>query len=392
MTSVAVILFSLAVLSLLISYLFYPWYLNCHSCTKNSSQTGHLPSNELPEVEILFAAYNEESVLAAKLDSVLSSNYPPQLLRIRVGSDASSDETNAILKDYAQRYPERVLPHYGRSRRGKSTIINHLVEEAAAELLILTDANILFAPGTISALVYGMQKPGTGACGGHLLYRQKGAQGIAAQEDRYLRWENKIKAAESECYEAMMGLEGSCYIIKRQLFPKIPPKFFMEDFYVTMRLLEQGHGVRFITDAKVYEEVSTEAKEEFKRKVRISIGNFQNLKRFAPILWKGPSPLRWLFLCHKVLRWTGPFALFLLLLSGPILWPLHLVWQGIYMLFGWVLCLGLLGIVLSQRKAPALLKYPGHFLNMNLALFIGFIKYLKGIESNAWQPTKRDQT
>lgn len=384
------ILACLAILSLLVSYLIYPWYMSSRSCEATGPPSA-LKTEELPAVEVLFAAYNEEAVLADKLDSVLTSNYPPELITIRVGSDGSTDGTNDILQDYALRYPHRIIPYFGEGRSGKSQIINHLVDLAQSELIILTDANILFAPGTIGALVRNMQNGQLGACGGHLLYKQKGQGGIAAQEDSYLRWENRIKLAESKCYQAMMGLEGSCYIIRKALFPPIPPRFFMEDFYVTMRLLEQGHGIQLTEEAKVYEEVSTEAQEEFKRKVRISIGNFQNLKQFSAILWRGPSPVRWLFLCHKVLRWTGPFALLLLLISAPILWPAHLIWQGLYSLFGLISLLGLLGIVFSQRKAPALLKYPGHFINMNLALFIGFIKYLKGVKSNAWQPTKRDQ-
>jgi len=38
-----------------------------------------------------------------------------------------------------------------------------------------------------------------------------------------------------------------------------------------------------------------------------------------------------------------------------------------------------------------LLRFITHFYSMNLALFLGFFKYLKGINSNVWQPTKRNQ-
>ena len=55
------------------------------------------PSNEnWPSVVVVFAAYNEEAVLAAKLDSLLSQDYPGNL-EVWVGSDLSSDQTDAIL-------------------------------------------------------------------------------------------------------------------------------------------------------------------------------------------------------------------------------------------------------------------------------------------------------
>jgi hypothetical protein len=53
--------------------------------------------------------------------------------------------------------------------------------------------------------------------------------------------------------------------------------------------------------------------------------------------------------------------------------------------------LAYVGILFSQGVSGTWLKYPGHFIYMNLALLKGFIHYKKGVKSNAWQPTKRNQ-
>jgi hypothetical protein len=37
------------------------------------------------------------------------------------------------------------------------------------------------------------------------------------------------------------------------------------------------------------------------------------------------------------------------------------------------------------------LRFVTHFLGMNLALIIGMARYLKGVKTNVWQPTKRHQ-
>jgi hypothetical protein len=37
-----------------------------------------------------------------------------------------------------------------------------------------------------------------------------------------------------------------------------------------------------------------------------------------------------------------------------------------------------------------IIRYITYFNAMNLALFNGFFKYLKGVQNGIWQPTKRD--
>jgi len=137
--------------------------------------------------------------------------------------------------------------------------------------------------------------------------------------------------------------------------------------------------------------VSVSPQEEYKRKVRIGIGNFQNLKCFKSLVFKKFWPLGFAFLTHKILRWFTPFFLILLLFSSTQLTMFHwfyAIFSGLYMVF---IGLGLFGILFAQRKGGAFLKYPGHFIYMNLALLEGFVTYIKGIKSNAWEPTARNQ-
>lgn len=385
------VLFWLALSGMLLAYLLYPLVMMVLRRMARPS-TPPAPKN-WPAVEILFAAHNEEAVLEAKLESVLQSEYPPEKITIRVGSDCSTDATNAILQKWQQKHPQ-VVPYFFEERQGKSAIINYLAQRSQAPYLLLTDANIIFEPCTLAELVKVLAAdPRSAAVGGAIHYTAApAAAGISRQESTYLSWENRIKEAESQYLKLCMGLEGGCYLIRRPLFPEIPALFFMEDFFVTLTLLQQGQRVRFCRKAKVHEDVSTQAQEEYKRKFRISIGNFQNLGRFYPLLWRKFWPVGLAFLLHKVLRWFTPFFLLLLLLSGMALFfqhPGYALFSGAYAMF---LALGIFGILFSQKKGWTLLKYPGHFFYMNIALLDGFITYLKGVQSNAWQPTKRNQT
>mgnify|MGYP000716491821 CR=1 FL=1 len=195
---------------------------------------------------------------------------------------------------------------------------NELVNESKADILILSDANIIFKPDTIPQLIAPFTDK-VGAVGGRIIYDDHKSSGISQQEDSYLQLENRIKSAESNLFKSAMGLEGGCYAIKRELFPIIPPRFFMEDFYVSLSVIEKGYQLLFNANAVCIEDVSTDNKEEFKRKVRISIGNFQNLERFKSLVFKRFNPVGFSFLSHKILRWFTPFFLILLLLSSLVL-------------------------------------------------------------------------
>jgi len=384
------LLFWLCVGGMLLSYLVYP--LLVRTAALGCRPPVYARPDSWPPVEVLFAAYNEEAVIEEKIRSVLGGAYPPECITLRVGSDCSSDRTNYILRKLAEEFPQ-VKPVFFETRQGKSAIINQLVAQSRGPYLLLTDANIIFTEHTITELVQILHnEPNTAAAGGHIRYFNPTRQGIAPQESIYLEWENRLKAAESRLWSLCMGLEGGIYLIRRSLMPTIPPHTFMEDFYVTLQLLQNGQALRLAPGAVVWEDVSTQAQEEYRRKVRISIGNFQNLASFGRLLWQRFWPVGFSFLAHKVLRWGTPFFLLFSFFCALALFKVQALYALYAGFFTLLIALGVLGILFSRQRYLRWLNFPGHFLYMNIALLDGFFTYLKGIDSNVWQPTKRKQS
>ena len=108
--------------------------------------------DNLPEVAVLIAAYNEEKVIGEKIDSVFNSAYPLSKIKVYLGSDASSDNTDAIAEKLIQKYSNLELVKF-EGRVGKISIINHLQSIGDEDILIMTDANVIFTPTTIFQLV-----------------------------------------------------------------------------------------------------------------------------------------------------------------------------------------------------------------------------------------------
>ncbi|MBT3301685.1 MAG: glycosyltransferase [Bacteroidetes bacterium] len=386
------IIFILSIFCILQSYLFYPWIIAFLARNKKQNDLVFQPNDmELPSVSILLAAYNEELVIEEKIRKTFESNYPIDKIEFLIGSDASTDKTNEIIKSFEANYSNLKLFKFP-GRTGKSSIINELVKNASNEIFILTDANVIFEEDTIYQLVKHYKNNEISLVGGNIINSRFRKDGISFQEEKYISRENLIKYQEGILWGSMIGAFGGCYSIRPQYYAAVPARFFMDDFYITMNVIENKGVCINELHAICYEDISNKIKEEFRRKVRISIGNFQNLFRYWKLIWPLYSGVSFSFVSHKILRWLGPFFLLLLLTSNVMLFQKGLFFQ--ISLFGQIILLiiPLMDTFLRSINLHLnLLRFISHFYLMNLALLIGFFKFIKGVKSNIWQPTQRYQ-
>ena len=378
--------FWLSVFLLFYSYLFYPALLKLLAKRTKETETA-FRADQLPDVSIVMAAFNEEKVLEEKLQSIFKSDYPAGKVEVLIGSDASTDRTSKIVKSYAKKYPNIIFHDY-RERRGKQNVVNDLVKEAKGELLILTDANVIFDKNTLRELVKPFVRPAVGLVDSNMINEGMQEDGISYQERAYISREVEIKHLEGKLWGAMMGPFGGCYAIRRKLYKDVPPNTLVDDFYINMLIFEQAYLAVNNLSAKVYEEIPNDLSVEFRRKIRIGTGNFQNLARFWHLLFKPPYGFP--FLSHKVLRWIGPFLLIKILIFNLLLVPEHPLYVYFF-LFQMVIYAVVPADFLFKKVGihNRLFRLITHFFAMNLALFIGFFKALAGVRSGVWERTAR---
>jgi cellulose synthase/poly-beta-1,6-N-acetylglucosamine synthase-like glycosyltransferase len=342
---------------------------------------------ELPTVAVLIAAYNEESVIEEKLNSIYHSDYPLFKINVYVGSDASKDQTVAIVKRLQSKYDSLFLIEFT-ERVGKIAIVNHLQTLVKDEILILTDANVMFTKNLITELVKNFKSSQTGIVAANIIKESKSNVGISSTEKKYLSLENKIKTAESNAFNLIMGAEGGCYALRNSLFTKVPSNFIVDDFFITLSVINKGAAVIFNPAAICLEDVGDDPVGEYKRKVRISSGNFQNLFYFKKHLLRFWSPICFTLWSHKVLRWITPSLLIISLLSSGFL----VLFNSFFLPLFVIQMFGFLVPVFNRYlnfKTPLMLLI-SHFYSMNFALLEGFIKFISGIKSSVWQPIKRN--
>ena len=392
MTIIIIIIFLFAVSQIAHSYLFFPVILKLLAARKKENEIiFHLEDSDIPTISILLSAYNEEQVMDEKIRSVMDTSYPLHKIEFLIGSDASTDATNDIIRMWQEKYPRIKLIEFS-GRSGKSKIINELATCAKGEIFILTDANVIFKNDTIYHLVKHYKNSRIALVGGNIVNSRLSKDGISIQETSYISRENKIKYWEGKVWGTMIGAFGGCYSIRAEYYAPVPRNFFMDDFYITLNVIEKKGLSIFEPKAACFEDVSNKIAEEFRRKMRISIGNFQNLGRYARLLYPPFSGVSFCFMSHKVLRWFGPFFLILALLSNVFLYGHGWFFNATLLIQLVLIALPILDLILRKLKVHInLLRYITHFYLMNLALLVGFIKFLRGVETNIWQPTQRFQ-
>jgi cellulose synthase/poly-beta-1,6-N-acetylglucosamine synthase-like glycosyltransferase len=104
------------------------------------------PENELPEVTLMICAYNEQDIVDIKMENTHQITYPK--LHVVWVTDGSNDATN----DHLAKYPD-VQVIFSPERRGKTAALNHGLGEVTDELVVMTDANTMLNPESITEIV-----------------------------------------------------------------------------------------------------------------------------------------------------------------------------------------------------------------------------------------------
>jgi len=383
------IIFWLCVTALIYSYALYPVILKWLTRNKRPNQMTYRPSDDLPAVAILLAAYNEEKVIREKVVNAFDTTYPAGKLEVWVGSDSSNDRTNEILKKLTATYPKLIFIPYEK-RTGKSQILNDMQSRCMADILVFTDATTMFTPDTLLQLVQHFKNPEIGLVSGNFISTRKVNDSINQQETAYLKRENEIKYHEG-LLGCVIGSFGPVFALRRELYTHIPPGFIMDDFFLTLGVLDKGFKAIMEKNAVALEEMDTNLQQEYRRKRRFSIGNFRNHSYFRSFHNPFSSLRNWCYFSHKYLRWMGPFIILAGMASLAVL-SFKFKFYAFITLASFLLILGAFLDFLFLKTEMQLkpFRFLFYFLVANAALLDGFFQYLLQKRAvSSWNPVNR---
>lgn len=337
-------------------------------------------ADDLPRVSLIIPAHNERPHIGAKLENVFALDYPPDRLEIIVVSDGSTDGTSDVVRDVGG---ARVVLVEVTTRGGKAGALNAGLERASHDLIVFSDAAILFPADALRNIVAPFADQRVGCVSGEDRIANSGGEAM------YGRYELFIRRQES-VVSSIVGASGCFYAQRRALCDPFVPTL-APDFLSVLRTVEAGY--RAISEPSATGTMSAvdRAGDEFSRKVRTLLRGMTTLARFPNLL----NPLRnpvyafelW---SHKVLRWFVPIPLIAMLLASAVLaadsW-LYRAMLGAQFCFYGAALIGLNGHGALARSLPA--KAAVFFVVSNAAAAVAWFKFALGERQELWTPSRR---
>ncbi len=333
----------------------------------------------LPSISLLIPAYNEERVIEKKIRNVLSMDYPNDKIDIVVASDGSTDRTVEIAKLYSN----KIKIYAYEEREGKTGLLNKTVPKLTGDIIVFSDTSAMLETNALKKLIAPFKDPSIGSVSGLYLLEDITSTSRAQGEGFYWHYETLLKTHESKFY-SILGAHGALYALRKALFRKLPPNAINDDYILPMYGVEQKKRGVYQPEAIAIEELSASVGGEMKRRIRISVGNFQQLFLLRRLLNPFRGRIAFEFISHKLLRSFSFLFMISLLMSNIFItsigFRIFLLFQFIFYLLSW------LGYILSQRrKTSVVLTAPFYITMINYAALIGFFKYLFKTQKITWE-------
>lgn len=339
-----------------------------------------------PTVTLLVSAFNEAHIIGEKLNNALGLDYPRNKLEILVISDASSDDTDQIVRSFTDQGVSLLRME---ERGGKTLGLNAAMKVAKGDIVIFSDANIMYRADTIRRLVQNFADTSVGCATGDSQYADDPHSAAHAQENSYWGYERFIRSMES-LVGSTVGGDGAIFAIRRVLYQPLSAET-INDLVVPLQIVMKGYRAVFEPTAIGLEPSAGDFQKEFRRKRRIVNRSWRGVMSVSGIL--NPfcvGMFAWQVWSHKVLRWLVlPFLLigFVGCLSAYELGTIYQVgvWGGIASIF--VAALGPF-LPSSLGGLSKLIQTIFYFYLVNLAAILGVTKALGGRVDRIWAPER----
>ena len=383
---IALILFWVAVFLIVYTYIGFPLVIVLRGLIWGRPFK-HQELTDPPFVSIVISAYNEAKSIAAKLDNILSMDYPRDFLQVVIASDGSTDGTDAIV----EQYKEHGVKLLSLPRVGKAAALNAAVSASSGEILVFSDANSMYKTDAIQELVRPFSDSKVGGVAGNQIYRREVSGGSSGDGERaYWNFDRMLKQFQSKSGNTLAAT-GAIYAIRRALFRPIPDGV-SDDLVTSTRVIVQGYRLVFAPDAIAYEPVAATSHVEFGRKVRVIIRSWKAFIFMRELL----NPFRYKFYAiqlfsHKIMRYLVVFPLLLLFMVSPFLWKTGLIYE--MATIGQVVfyTCALFGLLLNGTRfaRKKIFTIPFYFCMVNAASLVAIIKVLRGQQIKHWEPQRQ---
>jgi len=329
------------------------------------------PASGPPSVSVIVAAYAEQEVIADRVANLRALDYPADRLEVVVACDGSPDATVArALAAGADLVLEL-------ERGGKIRAQDAGVDRARGEVVAFSDANVLWDPGALRALVAPFADPRVGyVCGDVRFVNQRGTN----QEGLYWRYEMAVRRLESRL-SSVTGGNGAIYATRRQAYLVVDP-IMGHDLSFPFNMVKRGWRAVYAPEARASEKMVPTIEGEFARKRRMMSHGWPIVVRGGMLSPRGYDPLYALMIfSHRVLRYLSPFLHVIALVTS-----LALLGHGWVYVAALAIQLAVLGAAALVPARPLLVAR--YYVLTTASLAAGLWDWLRHGTPVGWEPAE----
>jgi cellulose synthase/poly-beta-1,6-N-acetylglucosamine synthase-like glycosyltransferase len=268
---------------------------------REDSPPRELASNPNRRVSLIVAAHDEQRVIGAKVENALALDYPRELLEIVVACDGCEDAT----AERARAAGADVVLELARG--GKIAAQDAAVARARGEIVAFSDANALWEPDALGALVACFDDPRVGyACGRVRFVQSALGPDATNQEGVYWRYEMALRARESRLFSVTAG-NGAIYATLRDSYIEVDP-VMGHDLSLPFNMVKRGWRAVEAARALAVEKMVPSIEGEWRRKRRMMSHTWPIVLRGGMLSPRGyPFGYALMIVSHRLLRYSTPF-------------------------------------------------------------------------------------
>jgi len=362
------------------SYFLYPLILKLLIPSRKICED---ETHKKPHLSLIITAHNEEERIREKIENSLLIQYEDDLLEIIVASDCSSDKTDSIVVEYANKGIRLVVAD---ARKGKEYAQFCAIKKAQGEILVFSDVATKVEPESFNNLVKYFNDPNVGALSSEDEFVSQ--DGKVVGEGAYVRYEMWLRRLESK-KGGLVGLSGSFFAARKEICESwdisVP-----SDFNTALNCAKNGKFAVSCPDVVgIYQDVKN-PELEYRRKNRTVIRGITALTQHPEVL----NPLKlglfsFQIWGHKIMRWAEPWFMSLLFIMSVYMFNSNWLIDTVFVLQIIFYSLVIIGYFSEKLRDYTIIKIPYFFVQVNIAIAHATIQFIFGKRITVWEPSKR---
>ena len=319
----------------LVVLIYGVWVLSKNMKINNNVDHTQEFSKNIPTLDILVAARDEQNVIARLVERLFSLDYPSEKLKIYIIDDGSVDETPIILKKLSQKYKKlNIISRSKNAGGGKSGALNHALEFISGEWVFILDADAQLKSDTLRRVIEFAQNGSWSAVQlrKSVLNTSKNflttCQGIEMAMDAYFQVGRLYSAGISE-------LRGNGQLVRKDILlncGSFNENTVTDDLDLSVRLILSQSKIGIFWDPPVMEEAVEDISALFRQRQRWAEGGLQRFFDYGSNLINSKLTfiqkfdLTYFFILQYALPIVAlvDLVICLLFLKSSIYWPISL--------------------------------------------------------------------